>query len=175
MSACRILQRLYCWRWHASMCGTTMAGCCYPCAYMGQRGGKSMDMLTNAKLELLEGSFIFETIMGHRSNKASWYAVTWRALYKRTGYDAGTVKGFKRVAYQKGAPVIAVPPSPSSGQEKNATLSPPHGHHLENHLSCFFAASACRALSAKPPAANSAPDDLDVVQRWVAGGNSSSC
>jgi len=84
-------------------------------------------MLTKAKRELLEGGFIFQTVMGHRPNKASWYAVTWRALDKIPGFDVGTVEGFRRGAYQKGNPVIGTPPRPPHGTEKNATLRPPHG------------------------------------------------
>ena len=65
--------------------------------------------------------------MGHRPNKASWYAVTWRALDKLPGFDIGAAEGFKRGAYQKGTPVIGTPPSPSHGVEENATLRPSHG------------------------------------------------
>jgi hypothetical protein len=155
---------------------------------MATRGWKSHDTLINAKCDLLASGFIFETVMGHRPNKASWYAVTWRALDKMAGYDAGTVEGFKRGAYQHERPDIGALAGPARGTGNGASFSPPAGtmkpvigppagHHLENHLSCFvlfcFAASACCGLSAKPPAANSAPGDLDVVQRWVAGGNSS--
>ncbi len=84
-------------------------------AYMAKRGWKSADTLTNAKRELLEGGFIFQTVMGHRPNKASWYAVTWRTLDKLPGYDFGTQEGFKRGAYQQNMPI------------KNASLSPPAG------------------------------------------------
>jgi hypothetical protein len=84
-------------------------------AYMAKRGWKSADTLTNAKRELLEGGFIFQTVMGHRPNKASWYAVTWRALDKLPGYDADTINGFTRGAYRQDA------------QLKNASLSPPAG------------------------------------------------
>ena len=84
-------------------------------AYMGPRGWKSADMLTKAKRELLEGGFIFQTVMGHRPNKASWYAVTWRTLDKLPGYDAEAEKCFERGAYGKGQPL------------KNASLRPPHG------------------------------------------------
>ena len=84
-------------------------------AYMAKRGWKSADTLTNAKRELLNNGFIFQTVMGHRPNKASWYAVTWRALDKLPGYDAGTAEGFKRGAYQQSAPL------------KNASLRPPAG------------------------------------------------
>ena len=84
-------------------------------AYMATRGWKSMDMLNKCKAELLEAGFIFQTVQGHRPNKASWYAVTWRALDKLPGYDAGAEVCFKRGEYQKAAPL------------KNASLRPPHG------------------------------------------------
>ena len=51
-------------------------------AYLFERGWKSADTITNAKRELLAAGFIHETVMGHRPNKASWYAVTWRSLDK---------------------------------------------------------------------------------------------
>jgi hypothetical protein len=95
-------------------------------AYMGPRGWKSMDTLTNAKRELLGGGFIFETVMGHRPNKASWYAVTWRALDKMTGYDAGTVEGFKRGAYHQAGPIANLP-VPPAGTANGAPLIPPAG------------------------------------------------
>jgi len=78
-------------------------------AFMETRGWKSADMLTKAKRELLEGGFIFETVKGHRPNKASWYAVTWRVLDKLPGYDAGTVESFVRGAYADGASLKAQP------------------------------------------------------------------
>ena len=84
-------------------------------AYMETRGWKSVDMLTKAKRELVESGFIFQTVMGHRPNKASWYAVTWRELDKLPGYDVGAEKCFERGAYRKGQPL------------KNASLKPPHG------------------------------------------------
>ncbi|PIG09474.1 hypothetical protein [Comamonas sp. 26] len=71
-------------------------------AYMETRGWKSSDMLTKAKRELLATGFIYETVMGHRPNKASWYAVTWRVLDKHPGYDAGAAEGFVRGAYRLG-------------------------------------------------------------------------
>lgn len=84
-------------------------------AFLAKRGWKSMDMLTKAKRELLEGGFIHETVQGHRPNKASWYAVTWQVLDRHPGYDVGAVETFERGAYRKGTPL------------KNAVLSPPHG------------------------------------------------
>jgi hypothetical protein len=84
-------------------------------AYMRTRGWKSNDTLTKAKTELLEAGFIHETVTGHRPNKASWYAVTWRALDKLPGYDVGTTETFMRGAYQQ------------NRQLKNASLTPPGG------------------------------------------------
>lgn len=84
-------------------------------AYMETRGWKSVDMLTKAKRELLEGGFIFQTVMGHRPNKASWFAITWQTLDRHQSYDAGAVEGFQRGAYRQNMPL------------KNASLRPPHG------------------------------------------------
>ncbi len=96
-------------------------------AYMAGRGWKSSDTLANAKRDLLDGGFIFQTVMGHRPNKASWYAVTWRALDKLPGYDAGTVEGFKRGAYHHNRLDIGAPPRPPAGTENGASLGPPAG------------------------------------------------
>lgn len=95
-------------------------------AHMEQRGWKSVDMLTKAKRELLEGGFIFETVIGHRPNKASWYAVTWRTLDRHPGYDVGAEKGFERGAYQKAQPLKNASLRPSHGTERRA-IAPPHG------------------------------------------------
>ena len=106
-------------------------------AYMKKRGWKSADMLTKAKRELTDGGFIFQTVMGHRPNKASWYAITWQSLNKLTGYDAGAVQCFERSAYRKSQPLIRtvlIPPHgtgragivPSHGTETSPTV-PPHG------------------------------------------------
>lgn len=83
--------------------------------YLQTRGWKSNDTATKAKNELLEGGFIFQTVMGHRPNKASWFAVTWRSLDKLPGYDVGTELLFKRGAYQQNISL------------KNASLIPPAG------------------------------------------------
>ena len=120
-------------------------------AYMATRGWKSMDMLNKCKAELIEAGFIFQTVQGHRPNKASWYAVTWRVLDKLPGYDAGAALLFKRGAYQNGASlnpphgtgraVIApphgtaslpsVPPYGAIKPVMSVRSVPPHGHHLE--------------------------------------------
>lgn len=82
-------------------------------AYMSGRGWKSWDVLARAKAELLAAGFIYETAKGQRPNKASWYAVTWRALDRIPGYDAGAAELFVRGAYQKNAPL-----TPSPGAQK---------------------------------------------------------
>ena len=95
-------------------------------AYMATRGWKSMDMLNKCKAELIQSGFIFQTVQGHRPNKASWYALTWQALDKLSGFDAGAEKGFERGAYQKSQPVNGASLRPPHGTEK-AVIVPPHG------------------------------------------------
>jgi hypothetical protein len=63
--------------------------------HLSKRGWKSADVIQRAKRELIEGGFIYETVKGHRPNKASWYAITWQNLDKHAGYDAGTWEGWK--------------------------------------------------------------------------------
>lgn len=119
-------------------------------AHLSKRGWGSADVITRAKRELIAAGFIHETVMGHRPNKASWYAVTWRALDKLPGYDAGAAESFRRGAYQN-APLrpsrgVDTPSiAPSHGVEKRAPTpshgaikatsehlsTPSHGHHLE--------------------------------------------
>jgi hypothetical protein len=95
-------------------------------AYLAKRGWKSVDVITRAKRELLEADFIFETVKGQRPNKASWYAVTWRALDKCTGYDFGTEVAFERGAYLKSVPQKITPLTPPHGVER-PPIAPPHG------------------------------------------------
>jgi len=71
-------------------------------AYLRKRGWKSADVITRAKRELIAAGFIFETVMGHRPNRASWYAVTWRTLDRLPGYDVGASSAFRRGAYATG-------------------------------------------------------------------------
>ena len=71
-------------------------------AYMDKRGWTSNDTLTKCKAELLKAGFIVQTVHGHRPNKASWYAITWRALDKLPGYDEGATELFRRGAYADG-------------------------------------------------------------------------
>jgi hypothetical protein len=80
-------------------------------------GWRSADVITRKKRELLEAGLIYETVMGYRPNKASWYAVTW--------WDLDSIKGFDpraRQDYQKGAYRTALvrnsPLSPMGGTKK---------------------------------------------------------
>jgi hypothetical protein len=113
-------------------------------AYLFTRGWKSADVITRAKRELITAGFIYETVMGHRPNKASWYAVTWRVLDKINGYDEGAAEGFRRGAYMDSTPLQpqktreqifkkweGAGSKPAKKQksavDKNATLRPPGG------------------------------------------------
>ena len=93
-------------------------------AYMAKRGWKSADTITKAKRQLLEGGFIYETVMGHRPNKASWYAVTWLGLDKIPGYDEGAFEGFKRSAYLRASPLKNTSLRPPAGTGKTTTAPP---------------------------------------------------
>jgi len=70
-------------------------------AYLSRRGWNSNAVITRAKKDLMDAGFIFETCMGHRPNKASWYAVTWRSLDQHPGYDLGAAEAFQRGAYRQ--------------------------------------------------------------------------
>ena len=125
-------------------------------AYLLPRGWKSSDMISKGKKELLKNGFIYETVMGHRPNKASWYALTWYALDNLIGYDEGAAKGFMRSAYARNAALknntfspydgvggqkVAPPsgldgprPTPPDGTiltPFSCFTSPQYGHHLE--------------------------------------------
>jgi hypothetical protein len=102
-------------------------------AYLAKRGWKSADVITRAKRDLLKAGFIHETVKGHRPNKASWYAVTWQALNRLPGYDAGAVEMFKRGDY---ADFVMGATKPTRQEvyekhrqagKKNANLTPSHG------------------------------------------------
>ena len=70
-------------------------------SYLRKRGWVSADTITRAKRELINAGFIYETVMGHRPNKASRYALTFFTIDKLPGYDAGAYEGFQRSAYLK--------------------------------------------------------------------------
>jgi hypothetical protein len=95
-------------------------------AYLGPRGWTSNDVLTRSKRELLDAGFIFETVKGQRPHRASWYAVTWRALDQIPGYDAGTAAAFERGAYLKRGPEKIKVLRPSGGVER-PSIAPSRG------------------------------------------------
>jgi hypothetical protein len=126
--------------------------------YLLKRGWKSSDVIQRAKKELIEKGFVFETVRGHRPNKASWYALTWHDLDKHPGYDAGTFEAWKdaRSGYSKmnQLKITRLTPSksvgkamtvPSRGIESssitplegtikddfNHLSTPPYGNHLD--------------------------------------------
>ena len=124
-------------------------------AYLLKRGWKSQDVITRALRELLAAKLIHQTVQGHRPNKASWFAVTWRSLDRIHGFDAGAAETFARGAFLSMAlkntnlrPAHGVGGSklrPSGGSEGNPPVpshgvipgrfgsasAPPNGHHLE--------------------------------------------
>ena len=74
-------------------------------AYLAKRGWTSNAVITRALRALIDAKLIHQTVQGHRPNKASWYAVTWRTLDPHPGYDAGAADGFRRGAYRDGEPL----------------------------------------------------------------------
>jgi hypothetical protein len=116
-------------------------------AYLSKRGWTSSDVITRAKRELIAAGFIYETVMGHRPNKASWYAITWQRLDRIPGFDAGVAETFRRGAYLDSTPLKPQKTreqlfkkwegagkkgskAASSGKKtvtKNTTLTPAHG------------------------------------------------
>lgn len=98
-------------------------------AYMLTRGWNSSSMLMEAKKELLEGGFIFETVKGCRPNKASWYAVTWLSLDVHPHFDFGAAAAFKRAAYLHGEPLPMPKPKPSR-EELYRKWDKPKAHML---------------------------------------------
>lgn len=118
--------------------------------YMAKRGWKSNDMLTKAKRELLEGGFLHQTVMGHRPNKASWYAVTWYALDRLPGFDAGAVETFRRGAYRENLPIKNASLRPPHGTERPA-IAPPHGTERASTVPPHGAMKATFSHSSVPP------------------------
>lgn len=77
--------------------------------HLATRGWRSKDVIERARRELLDAKLIYQTVQGHRPNKASWYALTWYTLDKLEGYDAGAVEGFKRGMYSTFQPSTPTP------------------------------------------------------------------
>lgn len=90
--------------------------------YLKNRGWKSADVIHRAKQELIQAGLIYETVKGHRPNKASWYAITWQNLVKDSRYDAGAWEGWRhaRSSYRN-TPLIP------SGGTKGHLIEPSHG------------------------------------------------
>lgn len=132
-------------------------------AHMAKRGWKSADTLTNAKRELIDGGFIFQTVMGHRPNKASWFAVTWRALDKLPGYDAGTTEGFRRGAYLQSAPLKNANLRPPAGT-KRAPIAPPAGTETQPTVPPAGTIKAVLSRPSVPPAGHHLDMPSDAVR-----------
>ncbi len=128
--------------------------------YLKTRGWNSCSMVSKAKKELLDGGFLFETVKGHRPNKASWYAITWQTLDKLKGYDTGAELCFRRGAYaqipicknklltpsqriatrdispQNGAmPEVNAPPHGAIRGKNDLPATPLDGNHLDITIS----------------------------------------
>jgi len=125
--------------------------------FLASRGWSSNDTITNARNQLMDRDLIFQTVIGHRPNKASWFAVTWYPIDPHTKYDSGAQRGFERSAYKKyqnknGCCVpqyghLKHPTTPSDGHREKSLvppdgsvptnltdyLVPSNGHHLVNH------------------------------------------
>lgn len=77
--------------------------------YLATRGWHSKDVIERARRELLDAKLIYQTVQGHRPNKASWYALTWYTLDRLPDYDAGAVEGFRRGMYATFQPSTPAP------------------------------------------------------------------
>jgi hypothetical protein len=96
--------------------------------FLRNRGWNSADVIHRAKLELIEAGLIYETVKGHRPNKASWYAITWQNLDKDGRYDAGAWEGWKHA--RSGYKNTALIPSNGTkghliGPANGITVAPP--------------------------------------------------
>lgn len=116
--------------------------------HLESRGWKSWDVITRAKKELIESGFIFETVKGHRPNKASWYAVTWRSLDRIPGFDHGAEQLFKRGAYMQNMPMKNAKLTPSPGAERPLIAPSPGADKSPTAPS----PGAIRAVLTPPPA-----------------------
>lgn len=84
--------------------------------FMKNRGWQSQTTLLKAKRELIARGLIVETRMGARPNKASLYAVTWRALDHCGGKLEIGPRAFPRGAYRL---MDAPPPINKAGQKSS--------------------------------------------------------
>jgi hypothetical protein len=101
--------------------------------YLATRGWKSADVVNRAKQELLAAGLIYETVKGHRPNRASWYAITWQTLDWHNDYDFGARENFKKGDYRD--PLCLVHPKASvSGSVVSATGMVPKHEKTESLL-----------------------------------------
>lgn len=98
-------------------------------AYLKKRGWKSQDVITRALRDLMAAKLIHQTVKGHRPNRASWYAVTWRNLDRIAGYDEGAAATFERGGF-KSLDFENAKLKPSSGLERSK-IAPPTGVKLD--------------------------------------------
>jgi hypothetical protein len=124
--------------------------------YMSKWGWNSSDKLNRAKRELIDAGFLYETVKGHRPNKASWYALTFFVLSKQQRYDPGAERGFKRSAY-KNAPL-----SPTDGTRKTS-IAPLRG------LVSVSVAPRHGTVNQQPCIAPTPPDGLLLDKPSVVG------
>jgi hypothetical protein len=96
-------------------------------AYLAKRGWLSAGRIQKAKQELIDSGFIFETVKGHRPNRASWYALTWRSLDRIDGYDLGAYECFERGSYKLSKAKAKRPPPKCKNPKKNNVLIPTVG------------------------------------------------
>ena len=94
--------------------------------HLEKRGWTSNDTITRAKRELLAAGFIYETVMGQRPNKASWYALTWLNIDRIEGYDPGAFGGFERGAFLQLGRAKNTSLKPAGGA-KGTTIAPANG------------------------------------------------
>ncbi len=126
--------------------------------YLSKRGWNSAGVIQRAKKELLQAGFIYETVKGHRPNKASWYAITWHDMAKHPQFDSGAMEGWRYVRGSYAQPILlknnlinpvkgietpeielsngvtVLPAAPLDGPIKGqfqASPTPPEGNHLD--------------------------------------------
>jgi hypothetical protein len=104
-------------------CGDNNGRMLLSLAHLEPRGWRSAGVIQRAKKELLDAGFIHETVMGHRPNKASWYACCWMPLDKLEGYDPGAALLFKRSAYLQPPAIDAAATAARRAQTAAATAA----------------------------------------------------
>lgn len=93
-------------------------------AYLAGKGWRSAGVIHRSTQNLLALGLIHQTVQGHRPNKASWFAVTWRLLDPHPDYDRAAAATFVRGSYLNVTPAPAKRRSPPQRGSKNAGLSP---------------------------------------------------